>query len=39
MGPLASGRIFDNKIAGQPDFQFSLHNGGDQWEGETERYF
>ena len=38
MCPLASGRIFHNKIAGQPDSQFSSHNGGDQWEGTTERY-
>ena len=25
MGPLATGRIFDNKIAGQTEFQFSSH--------------
>ena len=29
MGSLASGRVFDLKIAGQPDFQFSA-KGGDQ---------
>ena len=38
MGPLATGRIFDNKIAGQSEFQFSSHKGGDQWKGKTERY-
>ena len=38
MGPLATGRIFDNKIAGQPEFQFNSHKGGDQWKGKTERY-
>ena len=37
MGSLASGRIFDLKIAGQDDFQFSS-KGGDQWKGKTERY-
>ena len=29
--------MFDNKIAGQPDFQFSA-KGGDQWKGKVERY-
>ena len=38
MGPLATGRIFDNKIAGQSEFQFNSHKGGDQWKGKTERY-
>ena len=38
MGPLAPGRIFDNKIADQSEFQFSSHKGGDQWKGNTERY-
>ena len=38
MGPLATGRIFDTKIAGQPVFQFSSHKGGDQWKGKTESY-
>ena len=38
MGSLASGRVFDLKIAGQQDFQFSA-KGGDQWKGKTERYF
>ena len=37
MGSLASGRVFDLKIAGQGDFQFSS-KGGDQWKGKTERY-
>ena len=37
MGSLASGRIFDMKIAGQNDFQFSS-KGGDQWKGKAERY-
>ena len=40
MGPLANsnGRVFDNKIACQADFQLSGHKGGDQWKGKTERY-
>ena len=37
MGSLASGRVFDLKIAGQGDFQFSS-KGGDQWKGKAERY-
>lgn len=37
-GHLATGRILDNKIAGQPEFQFSTHKGGEQWKGKTERY-
>ena len=37
MGTLATGRVFDNKIAGQSDFQFSA-KGGDQWKGKVERY-
>ena len=37
MGTLATGRVFDMKITGQADFQFSC-KGGDQWKGKTERY-
>ena len=38
IGTLPSGRVFDSKIAGQPEFQFSSHKGSDQWKGKTERY-
>ena len=40
IGPLANanGRVFDNKIACQADFQLSSNKGGDQWKGKTERY-
>ena len=38
VGPLATGRIFDNKIAGQSESQLSTRKGGDQWKGKTERY-
>ena len=38
IGTLPSGRVFDSKIAGQTEFQFSSHKGSDQWKGKTERY-
>ena len=43
LGPMGSclskGRAFDDRLCGQPEFQFNGSKGGDAWRGKTERYF
>ena len=36
---LSKGRAFDDRLCGQPEFQFNGSKGGDAWRGKTERYF